>query len=110
LFLRDAKRQPNLMHDKKTFWHDPAFDPDSTTGRAFEPALQQVRTTVANAGDMEALRHSAVQIQALVHRLVDQAQAAEPMTQFISMLNDVLTRRVIEVASSGALPSDVRWC
>ena len=98
------------MHDKKTFWHDPVFDPDTATGREFGPALQQVRATVASAGDMEALRQSALQIQVLVHRLVDQAQAAEPMTQFISMLNDALTRRVIEVACDGAVPAGARWC
>lgn len=98
------------MHDPQPRWHEPVFDAESTTGRLFVPALMQVRAAVAAARDVNALRQCATGIQSLVHRLVDQAQAAEPMTQLISMLNDVLTRRVIEVASAGNMPEGVRWC
>lgn len=89
---------------------DPVFGQDSVLGRAFELNLQQVLHAVAAASDMAGLLQAASQIQALVHRLVEQAQVAESMTLLISMLNDVLTRRVIEIISAGAALDGVRWC
>lgn len=98
------------MHDTASLWPDPVFDPASASGRVFEQALQETCAVIAAAGDEAALRLAADLIQDLVHRLVDQAQAAEPMTLLISMLNDALTRRVIEVASADAALAGIRWC
>lgn len=89
---------------------NPMRDFDSTAGRAFPPALQQARSFVAAAHDLPGLQQAATRIQELVHGLVEQAQAAGPMTQLISMLNDVLTRRVIEVVSASTVLDDIRWC
>ena len=89
---------------------DPVFNPESSTGRAFEIDLQQVLQRVAAAADMDDLLHSAEQIQALVHRLVELGQTAESVMLLISMLNDVLTRRVIEIISAGTALDAVRWC
>ena len=83
------------MSDTTRLLLDPLFDSQSVPGRAFEHDLQQVRHSVAAACDSAGLMQAASQIQALVLRLVEQAQAAEPMTLLISMLNDMLTRRVI---------------
>jgi CBS domain-containing protein len=102
------------MPETTKLWPDPVFDPESVPGRAFELALQQAGRSVAAACDMTGLLQAASQIQALVHQLVEQAQAAEPMTLLISMLNDMLTRRVIEIevasAGAGMALDGVRWC
>lgn len=98
------------MRDKTRLWPDPVFDPDSASGRMFAPALQQAQHSVAAARDTAGLQQAANQIQALVHRLVEQAQAAEPMTLLISMLNDVLTCRVIQIISADTALDGVRWC
>lgn len=98
------------MSDTSPQWPDPAFAPDSAAGRAFEQDRQQVLRAVAAARDVDALVGCAAQIQALVHRLVDQAQAAESMTLLISLFNDALTERVIDVVSADARFDGVRWC
>lgn len=98
------------MHDTASLWPDPVFDPASASGRVFEDALQQACAVIAAARDEAGLRRASALIEDLVHRLVDQAQTAEPMTLLISMLNDALTRRIIEVASADAALPDARWC
>lgn len=98
------------MSDATSMWPDPVYDTDSAAGRLFRLALRQACISVAAAHDEDGLRQAAGDIQILVHDLVDQAQAAEPMTQLISMLNDVLTRRVIEVVSDGTMLDGLRWC
>jgi CBS domain-containing protein len=99
-----------FMRDTTRLFLDPLFDPESEPGRAFEQDLQQVRHSVAAACDAAGLLQAASQIQALVQRLVEQAQAAEPMTRLISMLNDMLTRRVIDIISADTELKGVRWC
>lgn len=89
---------------------DPIFDPESAAGRTFEQALEQACSSIAAASDLRALQRVAGEIQALVHRLVEQAQDAESMMTLISALNDVLTRRVIEVIGNDTVPDGVRWC
>ncbi|HJV75189.1 MAG TPA: DUF294 nucleotidyltransferase-like domain-containing protein [Noviherbaspirillum sp.] len=98
------------MCNTTRLWPEPVFDATSTTGRAFSQALQEAQSSVAAAHDVAGLQQAAKLIETLVHRLVEQAEAAEPMTQLISMLNDVLTRRVIEIISADAGLDEVRWC
>ena len=84
--------------------------PDGIALAEFGADLQRVRQVVAAARDETGLLQATKQIQELVHRLVDRTHAARPMTLFISMLNDLLTRRVIEVASGAADTGGVPWC
>jgi hypothetical protein len=95
-------KEPTLSDETTRQWDDPVFDPDSEPGRALEQELQQVLNGIGAAADIDGLLLSARQIQALVHRLVEQATDAEPMTLLISMLNDVLTRRVAERRADAA--------
>jgi CBS domain-containing protein len=103
-------KETTLIGETTRHWDDPIFDPDSEPGRALELELQQVLHSIGAAADTDGLQRSSRQIQALVHRLVEQARAAEPMTLLISMLNDVLTRRVIEIISADTELDGIRWC
>ncbi|GAB3549496.1 hypothetical protein GCM10027343_31360 [Noviherbaspirillum agri] len=98
------------MHETIKLWPDSLLNPDSPAGRLFSMALQQALSSISAANEIASLRRSADEIQTLVHHLVEEVQAAEPMTQLISMLNDLLTRRVIEVVSADAAMSGVNWC
>lgn len=98
------------MCDTSGLAADPVFDPASAAGQIFEQRLREVLAGIGAAADMDGLLAATGQIQALVHQLVDQAREAEPMTLLISMLNDVLTRRVIEIVSTGVAFEGVRWC
>jgi len=99
------------MDDTTTVqWAEPQFDPQSEAGRAFEQDRQRVARMLAEAHDLPALVAAAAQIQVQVHQLVDRTQVAESMTLFISILNDMLTRRVIDVVAADARFDGVRWC
>ncbi|MGE5649470.1 MAG: DUF294 nucleotidyltransferase-like domain-containing protein, partial [Bacillota bacterium] len=89
---------------------DPISLPEGIPAAQFEAELRQVQRAVAAAGDEAGLLLAARRSQELVHRLVDQTQAARAMTLFISVLNDMLTRRVVEVVSAKAGMDGVRWC
>ncbi|WP_052452290.1 DUF294 nucleotidyltransferase-like domain-containing protein [Noviherbaspirillum autotrophicum] len=89
---------------------EPISLPEGIPAAQFEAELRQVQHVVASAADEAGLLLAARRIQELVHRLVDQTQAARAMTLFISLLNDLLTRRVIEVVSAEAAIDGVRWC
>lgn len=84
--------------------------PEGISAAEYQPELDRVRQAVAAACDEAGLRQAAQRIQELAHRLVDRTQAARPMTLFISLLNDLLTRRVIEVAGKDAGVEGMRWC
>lgn len=98
------------MRETTMLWLEPAFEQGSSQERAFEYDLRQVLLGIDAAFDMAGLLKAAGRIQRLVHRLVDQARTAESMTLLISLLNDVLTRRVVEITSAGAFLDGVRWC
>jgi CBS domain-containing protein len=98
------------MSDTNMQWAEPTFDPESRQGQAFEQDRRQVALSLAQATDIAGLLAAASQIQVLVHKLVDRTETAESMTLFISILNDMLTRRVIDVAAAGSQFEGVRWC
>lgn len=99
------------MHDTTTARSvaDAALTFDDA-GRAFEQDRQQVQRSLAQAHDLPALVQVAGQIQQRVHRLVDQTDAAVSVTLLISILNDMLTRRVIDVVVADSAFEGVRWC
>lgn len=61
------------------------------------------------ADSIETLAGLALQIRSLATLLVEQGTAPEPLTLFISVLNDRLTRRVIEVVRRRHELDRIRW-
>ncbi len=59
--------------------------------------LRQIRASIEGANDIEALQRASKDIRALALSLVTQGIGAEQLTQFISALNDALTRRIIKL-------------
>jgi len=59
--------------------------------------LRQLRGAIESAGNLETLRRAGTDVRHLALNLLAQGVAAEQLTQFISTLNDLLTRRLIEL-------------
>lgn len=59
--------------------------------------LGQIRQSVENAPDLETLLQASGDVRQLAVNMLAQGVGAEQLTQFISALNDTLTRRVIEL-------------
>ncbi len=60
--------------------------------------LRSVRKVIAAANDIDTLAQAAGDVRRLCLNMLGQGVSAEKLTQFISGLNDSLTRRVIEIA------------
>lgn len=97
------------MDDSATSGPDAVFDPQTVAGRAFARDLQHAHRSIGDASDAASLQLAAAKVRGLVHRAVGQA-APEPLTEFISTLNDQLTRRAIELTCAGTQMQGVRWC
>lgn len=59
--------------------------------------LRQIRQAIETAPDVEALKQSAADVRQLSFNMLAQGIGAEQLTQFISALNDALTRRVLQL-------------
>jgi CBS domain-containing protein len=59
--------------------------------------LRNIRRVIEAAADIEALSQAAGDVRHLCLNMLNQGVSAEKLTQFISGLNDRLTRRVIEI-------------
>lgn len=59
--------------------------------------LRQIRQGVETANDLETLLHASGDVRQLAINMLAQGVGAEQLTQFISALNDSVTRRVIEL-------------
>ena len=59
--------------------------------------LRNIRKVIEAAADIDALSQAAVDVRRLCLNMLGQGVSAEKLTQFISGLNDSLTRRVIEI-------------
>jgi CBS domain-containing protein len=90
--------------------YDAIFDTQTGAGQALVQERARIHRAIAAASDQAGLARATDAIFALVHRVVEQAQAAEPMTLLISALNDVLTKRVIELCCGAMPPGALRWC
>lgn len=90
--------------------HDVIFDPQTIAGQALLQESSNIRHCIATAKDQAGLLQATGAIQTLVHRVVEQAVAAEPMTRLISTLNDALTKRVIELSCADTSLGPLRWC
>jgi len=62
------------------------------------------------ATDVDALARLAGEIRRLGVLLIDQGTAPEPLTLFISVLNDRLTQRLIEIARKRHELGRISWC
>ncbi|MCL2523422.1 MAG: DUF294 nucleotidyltransferase-like domain-containing protein [Betaproteobacteria bacterium] len=59
--------------------------------------LRQIRQSIEVAPDVAALKGAAADVRQLSFNMLAQGIGAEQLTQFISTLNDALTRRVIQL-------------
>ena len=59
--------------------------------------LRQIRQTIESAPSIEALQQAAADVRQLSFNMLAQGVGAEQLTQFISALNDALTRRVLQL-------------
>jgi len=63
-------------------------------------SLKQVGSQIRAAGDLAALQASAAQIQRLAAHLLGQGLRSTPLTELISDLNDLLTRRLVQLCAA----------
>jgi CBS domain-containing protein len=82
---------------------------DAEARRALARDLRQVRRDMRAATRGAHLEQAAGSIRSLAHRLLGHVPA-RPLTRLISMLNDALTRRAIELACADARLDSIRWC
>lgn len=59
--------------------------------------LRQIRQSIESAPDLDTLKQTSGDVRQLAVNMLAQGVGAEQLTQFISALNDALTRRVIEL-------------
>jgi len=71
--------------------------------------LGELTMEIRLADEIGALAGLALQVRGLAALLVEQGTAPEPLTLFISVLNDRLTRRVIEVVRRRHDLEGIRW-
>ncbi len=71
--------------------------------------LRQIRRAIESAADVESLQRSASDVRQLSFNMLAQGIGAEQLTQFISALNDALTRRVLELNLHNHHFDGVEW-
>lgn len=59
--------------------------------------LRQIRQSIESASDIDTLNQAAKDVRQLALNMLAQGVGAEQLTQFVSALNDTLTRRIIEI-------------
>ena len=71
--------------------------------------LRQIRHAIESAKDVESLQQSAADVRQLSFNMLAQGIGAEQLTQFISALNDALTRRVIQLNLENHNFEGIEW-
>jgi len=71
--------------------------------------LRQIRQSIEGAHNVEALQQAAADVRQLSFNMLAQGVGAEQLTQFISALNDALTRRVIQLNLENHNFDGVEW-
>lgn len=71
--------------------------------------LRNVRKVIEAAADIDAVSRAAGDVRRLCLNMLSQGVSAEKLTQFISGLNDSLTRRVIEISLPHHDLRDLDW-
>jgi CBS domain-containing protein len=72
--------------------------------------LGEISMELRLADDLSVLTGLAAKIRGLTVRLVEQGVAAEQLTHFVSVLNDRLSQRVIEVVRKHHDLEHISWC
>ncbi len=72
--------------------------------------LGEITTALRLAGDVQALARVAAEIRKLTVLLVGQGVSPEQLTLFVSVLNDRLSQRVIEIVRKRYDLERVSWC
>ncbi|MDZ4314520.1 MAG: DUF294 nucleotidyltransferase-like domain-containing protein [Azonexus sp.] len=72
--------------------------------------LRQIRQTIDSAQDIETLQQATLDIRQLAFNMLAQGVGAEQLTQFISALNDALTRRVLQLNLENHNFDGIEWC
>jgi len=72
--------------------------------------VKEISQEIRDAVDLASLQASARDIRRLVDTMMAQGIGAEPLTHFISTLNDLLTLRIIELTLREVPVPDVPWC
>lgn len=70
----------------------------------------EVREAIEAAGDVEALARAAGDVRQLAQGMLERGTASPQLTHFISMLNDALTRRVLELNLERHDLYGIDWC
>jgi CBS domain-containing protein len=71
--------------------------------------LRQIRQAIEGAHDVTALQQAAADVRQLAFNMLAQGVGAEQLTQFISALNDALTRRIIQINLERHSFEGVEW-
>lgn len=71
--------------------------------------LRQIRQSIDSARNVEALQQAAADVRQLSFNMLAQGVGAEQLTQFISALNDALTRRVIQLNLENHNFDGIEW-
>ncbi|MBC8022716.1 MAG: CBS domain-containing protein [Burkholderiales bacterium] len=72
--------------------------------------LGEITTEIRLAGTVELLVGLAAEIRKLARLLVDEGVAAEQLTHFISVLNDRLCQRILEIERKNHQWEQLSWC
>ena len=72
--------------------------------------LGELTTEIRLAGEVAVLENIAAEIRRLTRLLVEQGVAAEQLTLYVSVLNDRLCQRVIEVVRKHHQWEQISWC
>jgi CBS domain-containing protein len=72
--------------------------------------LGELTTEIRLAGEVDTLVRIAAEIQKLTRLMVEQGVAAEQLTLYVTVLNDRLCQRVIEVVRKRHQWEQISWC
>jgi CBS domain-containing protein len=72
--------------------------------------LGEITTEIRIAADIDVLAALAEEIRKLARLLVDEGVAAEQLSMFVSVLNDRLCERVVEIERKRHVLGHIAWC
>lgn len=72
--------------------------------------VRQIRQSIESAPDVAALQQAAADVRQLAFNMLAQGVGSEQLTQFISVLNDALSRRIIELNLINHDLEGIDWC
>lgn len=118
LTVSDTAQDAVLLMSRHGFRHVPVLQGGVAVGMVSERDLfamqrlsvKQVGTAIRGAHDVADLQRAAGEIRRLAAALLGQGVQARQLTGLISHLNDVLTRRLLELKAAEHRLAAQRWC